>query len=287
MLRRLAGPAYGSPGPQPGFNRLLQTDEGTARVVATLSYLLHGPGEVSERLEGCLTGEHKLPGVGEAIMAKALAVADPQRWIPSFVTRGKVGKLVILGLLGGDQPAAAGAAAAAIASNDAVRALLEYREEEIRLLYSDVLFSLPANLQIIATMNTADRSIALVDAALRRRFHFVPFFPDRPPIDGLLRRWLGDRQPDMLWVADVVDRANDLLADRNVAIGPSHFLKPRLTVDLVVMAWEGSVLPFLEDHFFSDPDLLRGFDLQRLRDAGPIDGPARGQSAAEPEPPQP
>ena len=103
--------------------------------------------------------------------------------------------------------------------------LLEYRDEEIRLQYSDATFSLPANLQIIATMNTADRSIALVDTALRRRFHFMPFFPDTPPIDSLLRRWLNDKHPDLAWVADVVDRANRELADRNAFIGPSHFLK--------------------------------------------------------------
>src|SRR5262249_10012300 len=102
--------------------------------------------------------------------------------------------------------------------------LLEYRKDEVWLQYSDLKFSLPENLWIIGTMNTADRSIALVDAALRRRFYFVPFFPDEPPIQGLLRRWLERNQPDLGWVADVVDLANERLGDRHVAIGPSYFM---------------------------------------------------------------
>ena len=143
--------------------------------------------------------------------------------------------------------------------------LLEYRDEELSLQYSNSGFSLPENLLIIATMNTADRSIALVDTALRRRFHFVPFFPDTPPISTLLRRRLNDKQPDFLWVADVVDRANVELADRNAAIGPAHFLKKPLTEERVRLAWENSVLPFLEEHFFADPEQLKRFDLDRLR----------------------
>ena len=74
--------------------------------------------------------------------------------------------------------------------------LLEYRDEEIALQYSREPFSLPANLWFIGTMNTTDRSIALVDAALRRRFYFFNFFPDAPPVQGLLSRWLPKHDPE-------------------------------------------------------------------------------------------
>jgi hypothetical protein len=143
--------------------------------------------------------------------------------------------------------------------------LLEYRDEEINLQYSEEPFALPDNLWIIATMNTADRSIALVDAALRRRFHFFPFFPDEPPIAGLLRRWLEKRNPDMLWVADVVDRANSRLEDRHRAIGPSHFLRENLNDDQVSMIWKHSVLPYIAEQYFGEEERVVAFALDRLR----------------------
>ena len=63
--------------------------------------------------------------------------------------------------------------------------LLEYRDEEMSLQYSHEPFRLPRNLWFIGTMNTTDRSIALVDAALRRRFYFFGFYPDESPVQGL------------------------------------------------------------------------------------------------------
>ncbi len=148
--------------------------------------------------------------------------------------------------------------------------LLEYRDEQLHLQYSDAPFSLPKNLWVIGTMNTADRSIALVDAALRRRFHFVPFFPDQPPIQGLLRRWLVLNAPEMIWVADVVDRANDLLDDRHTAIGPSHFMRLPLNEEWVELIWDYSVKPFLEEQFFGNDDKLALFDLAKLKVGQPL-----------------
>lgn len=144
--------------------------------------------------------------------------------------------------------------------------LLEYREEEISLQYSEKPFVLPKNLWIIGTMNTADRSIALIDAALRRRFYFFPFFSDEPPVEGLLQRWLRKNKPDMLWVADLVDKANRLLKeDRHAAIGPSHFMREDLTEEWVSLIWKHGVVPYLEEQLVGQENRLDDFRMERLR----------------------
>ena len=150
--------------------------------------------------------------------------------------------------------------------------LLEYRDQKIRLQYSDEEFALPENLYIIGTMNTADRSIALVDLALRRRFSFVEFDTSKEPIKGLLRRWLSANVPGMEWVADVVDRANEKLErgnpdDRHAAIGPSYFMKPDLTEERARRIWKHDVLPYIEERLYGERDRLAEFDFDALRGA--------------------
>jgi 5-methylcytosine-specific restriction protein B len=130
--------------------------------------------------------------------------------------------------------------------------LLEYRDEKIDLQYSPGdNFKLPANVFIIGTMNTADRSIALVDAAMRRRFAFLELHPDEDPVRDLLSRWVkAEGKTD--------DRAALLTAlnaaisdqDRDFKIGPSYLMKPDADreggLDVV---WEHSILPLLEEHY--------------------------------------
>ncbi len=167
--------------------------------------------------------------------------------------------------------------------------LLEYRDEDMRLQYAsadDEPFSLPENLYIIGTMNTADRSIALVDLALRRRFHFVEFHPDKAPVEELLDRWLEkNSSPDMAWVADVMKRANSKLNDRQAAIGPSYFMKEDLDEEKVRLIWEHNVLPYVEEHLYGETDRLAEFDLDKLRraarGAGTDHAPGSGSNANE------
>ena len=164
--------------------------------------------------------------------------------------------------------------------------LLEYRDEAMRLQYSDEPFKLPPNLYIIGTMNTADRSIALVDLALRRRFHFVEFHPDKPPVEGLLGRWLDAKAEGLEWVGDIVDLANQKLANREAAIGPSYFMQDDLTEEKVGLIWKHNVLPYIEEQLYGQHGRLAEFALDQLRSevSGAVDEewePAAGEESDE------
>lgn len=146
--------------------------------------------------------------------------------------------------------------------------LLEYRDRHIPLQYSpDEHFSLPRNLYIIATMNTADRSIALVDAALRRRFYFVPFMPAEEPVQGVLRRWLDahglDEEP-----ARLLEALNEKIEDREMAIGPSYFMGPEGTVPDLERVWKHAIMPLLDEHYYgTNRDVALEFGLDAVRKA--------------------
>ncbi len=130
--------------------------------------------------------------------------------------------------------------------------LLEYREESIELLYGEGDFNLPPNVFIIGTMNTADRSIALVDAAMRRRFAFRPLHPSEEPTNGVLRKWLvATKRPTR--VADLLDELNSQIADEDFKIGPSYFMRPAVYDEGgLERTWRTSILPLLEEHHYGE-----------------------------------
>ena len=147
--------------------------------------------------------------------------------------------------------------------------LLEYRDESISLQYSpDKEFTLPQNLFIIGTMNTADRSIARIDTAMRRRFAFVELNPRIPPVQGLLSRWLGKRGLPMA-AALLLDELNRRIADSDAAIGPSYLMDERIyqREDGLDRVWQYSIMPLLEDLFYGQRDLNELYGLTSLRKA--------------------
>ena len=151
--------------------------------------------------------------------------------------------------------------------------LLEYRGEKIELQYSDESFELPENLYIIGTMNTADRSIAMVDLALRRRFYFIEFYPNKEPFKGLLDRWLAKHHSEKSeqWrkeIVEIVSKANEKLSeigDEEMAIGPSHFMQKDLDESKLKLLWEHSVMPHIKECLMEEKNNLKEFDLEKLR----------------------
>jgi 5-methylcytosine-specific restriction enzyme B len=147
--------------------------------------------------------------------------------------------------------------------------LLEYRDQSISLQYSpDKEFILPENLFLIGTMNTADRSIARIDTAMRRRFAFVELDPCIPPVQGLLGRWLTKHQLP-LDAAQLLDELNRRIADSDAAIGPSYLMDERIyqRADGLDRVWQYSIMPLLEDMFYGQRDLNELYGLTSLRKA--------------------
>lgn len=120
------------------------------------------------------------------------------------------------------------------------------------LPYSGKPFSVPSNVYILGTMNTADRSIALMDTALRRRFQFIEMMPD----SDVLRKIHADKVED-LDVAAMLDKINEritFLYDREHTIGHAFFtgLKDDASLSKLQSIFEKSVIPLLQEYFYED-----------------------------------
>ncbi len=129
---------------------------------------------------------------------------------------------------------------------------LEYRDEPVDLPLGGAL-SVPPNLVILGTMNSVDRSVALVDYALRRRFGFIRLAPDASVVDDLM-------PPEFSGIGSaVLSRFNTWLQERldeDHALGHSFFISPTLSgspEDILKQIWSLDVLPLLSEYFFGDP----------------------------------
>lgn len=131
--------------------------------------------------------------------------------------------------------------------------LLEYRNEEISLMYSKTeKFSLPSNLIFIGTMNTADRSIALVDSAIRRRFKFIHLDPTSEPCSQILPKWLQDNKLPAVAGA-ILENLNNALAKYEFSVGPAYFMKDKnQSRKNLELTWKYSIEPLLEEYFYGE-----------------------------------
>ncbi|MBV9122270.1 MAG: DUF2461 family protein, partial [Planctomycetes bacterium] len=156
--------------------------------------------------------------------------------------------------------------------------LLEYRDQAVGLPYSKRNFRLPPNLYVIGTMNAADRSVALVDQALRRRFSFL----DMPPDAAVLTAWLKIHPPPAEGgfaeqVVALFQRLNARLrADLGATfqVGHSYFMVPALNETRLQVVWEHHIQPLLEEYFHGQPGRIAGYELAELL-GGKQRGPGR------------
>jgi 5-methylcytosine-specific restriction protein B len=137
----------------------------------------------------------------------------------------------------------------------------------VLLPYSGESFSVPPNVDIIGTMNTADRSLALLDTALRRRFDFVPVLPDvrdepDAPLMGLNVNVDG-KEISIPKLLAAINQRIEALYDRDHAIGHAYFTELRGANDggerMAKLAdiFRNRVVPLLEEYFFEDWQKIR------------------------------
>ena len=128
------------------------------------------------------------------------------------------------------------------------------------LPYSQKLFSVPDNVYILGTMNTADRSIALIDTALRRRFHFVEMMPEGDVLktlkegDGTGTVNINGVNLDVVKLLKTINDRIAILYDREHTIGHAFFapLINKPTIETLSGIFKKKVLPLLQEYFYED-----------------------------------
>lgn len=119
-------------------------------------------------------------------------------------------------------------------------------EMNVTLPYSKEVFAVPANLMIVGTMNTADRSIQLLDSALRRRFRFEELLPEYNKITNDAAKTILQR----------INARIRCLLDKDHQIGHSYFIDAKSDLD-IFNALKNCVIPLLEEYFYNDAQKIR------------------------------
>ncbi|MDM7088836.1 AAA family ATPase [Enterobacter asburiae] len=134
-------------------------------------------------------------------------------------------------------------------------------EMSLQLSYSGEHFSVPANVDIIGAMNTADRSLALMDTALRRRFDFVEMMPDLSLLSGTKVKGI-ELEP----LLEKLNSRIEALYDREHTLGHAFFMPVKNALDAgdeeaafkqLKIAFQKKIIPLLQEYFFDDWNKIR------------------------------
>lgn len=165
---------------------------------------------------------------------------------------------------------------------------LEYRDEPVRTPYNvdgNAAMILPSNLLLLGTINTADRSIALIDYALRRRFTFITLEPDIAVIDGAA--WVGeaDRRAARYLFEAVSGLFSDVDNNAALAVGHSYFLPSGdaetevQSLDAIARRFAYEVVPLLRE--YAAEGLVDGVKLASALGAVGVTDDVNGQDSVE------
>ena len=132
---------------------------------------------------------------------------------------------------------------------------------EAVLPYSGESFSVPDNVFILGTMNTADRSIALMDTALRRRFEFTEMMPDSEILEkfGIGTILCGDVELKVSKMLEIMNQRIEYLFDREHTIGHAYFMKlvEDTSIETLAVIFEKRVIPLLQEYFYEDYEKIQ------------------------------
>ena len=130
-----------------------------------------------------------------------------------------------------------------LGKDEEMKARLPYKDNDDK----DVYFGVPNNVYILGTMNTADRSLVQLDAALRRRFRFIEMMPEAE----VLNNKTDIDKVNLKQLLNAVNERITVLIDREHQIGHSYFTKVNSVQDLKE-TFENEIIPLLQEYFYED-----------------------------------